>query len=116
LDEQCEDFSWPNTKLFIITNFISKDLKEDNRRKLEGLMQAPSESLVSYTRRFKRQVFKAYGSRKLNADIDRIVMRLYVKSIYDKNIITRMFGSTAAPKSFNESIELAEKFILVWIN
>jgi hypothetical protein len=36
-------------------------------------------------------------------------MRLYVKSIYDKNIVTRMFSSTEAPRNFLESIELAEK-------
>ena len=102
-------FDWEELKNHILASFVSKDIKEEYRRVLESVKQNPSENLPAFVRRFKHKVSKAYGVGPYGAEVDRIIMKHFVKALFNPQIVGRMYGSTQAPETFDEAVAMAEK-------
>jgi hypothetical protein len=100
---------WADLKDEILRSFVSRDLKEDHRRKLELLRQSPGETLQAYIRRFCFLANKAYSESSRPVEIDRLIMKCYIKSVYDKQIIERMYSQSDPPTTLREAIVMSEK-------
>ena len=101
-------FTWDGLKSHILYTFVAKDIKEERARQLELIRQNPGESIDVYSRRFKNQVEKTYG-KTLPVDIDRLVLKQYLRSFNDPNIIMMMYNGISAPNTFQEAVSAADK-------
>jgi hypothetical protein len=100
---------WEYIKDKILQSFVSRDLQEDHRRKLEMLRQSPGETLQSYIRRFSVLANKAYNVTTRPGEIDRLIMKCFIKSIYDKRIIERMYLHGDPPTTLKQAMVMSEK-------
>ena len=99
--------SWNDVKKKIVETFVGPNAVDIFRQALENFKQSPTEPLLTFNRRFRTAVSRAYPN--LTEDTDRIVLKNYVRAIRDPHVVTRLFNGHNNPKTFEEAVKAVEK-------
>ena len=102
-----ESVAWSDVKIHIIQAFVGPNATDIFREQLDTFRQSPTETIPAFNRRFKSLANRAYPDKP--SDIDRIVLKCYVKAIRDPNIITRLYNGLNNPNNFEEAMHMVEK-------
>ena len=98
---------WEDVKLHILKAFVGPNATDVFRQQLDTFKQSPTETIPAFNRRFKSLATRAYP--KKTPDVERIVLKNYVKAIRDPHIVTRLYNGRDNPEIVEEAMATVEK-------
>ena len=104
-----KDYTWANLREAIFKAFIANDPFEEHFRKLENMQIIPGETIPAFTRRFLFQVDKTYTEDPRTEELDKYLLKLFLKALKNENLVQMMFSTIDPPQTIMDGVIVAEK-------